>query len=80
MEELHKRKLLKNMKSCKLNFYKYCVLEKQTKVSFKVTGENGTKRILDYLYSDVWGPTLTKPHGDARLCSTDTPIMKPCRV
>ena len=28
MEELHKRKLLKNIKSCKMNFCKYCILEK----------------------------------------------------
>ena len=48
MEEMHKRKLLKNMKSCKLNFCKYCVFEKQTNVSFKITKkENCTKEILD---------------------------------
>jgi len=35
--ELHKRKLLKNLMSYKLNFYKYCVIGKETKVSFKIT-------------------------------------------
>ena len=43
------------MKSCKLKFSKYCVLGKQTKVTFKVTEKkNRTKRILDYIHSDVW--------------------------
>jgi len=32
MEELHKLKLLKGLKSYKLDFCKYCVLEKQSKV------------------------------------------------
>jgi len=36
MEVLHKRKLLKNMKPCKLKFCKYCALGKQNKVSFKI--------------------------------------------
>ena len=67
MEELHKKKLLKNKKFCKLNFCKYCVLENQTKVSFKITKkENHTKEILDYIHSDVLGPTLTKSRGGAR--------------
>ena len=67
MEELHKRKLLKNKKFCKLNFCKYCVLEKQIKVSFKVTEkEIHTEEILDYIHSDVLRPTLTNSHGGAR--------------
>ena len=66
MEELHKRKLLKNIKSCKLNFCKYCGLGKQTKVSFKFTEkENRAKRILDYIHSDAWGLTPRKSHGAA---------------
>ena len=32
MMELHKRKLLKGIKTCKLEFYKYCVLGKQNQV------------------------------------------------
>ena len=37
MMELHKRNLLKGIKTCKLNFYKYCVFGKQNKVQFKTT-------------------------------------------
>jgi len=67
MEELHKRKLLKNMESCKLDFCKYCVLGKQCKVSFKPTNkENRAKEVLNYIHSDVWGPAPTKSHGGAR--------------
>ena len=32
MMELHKRNLLKGIKICKLDFYKYCVFGKQKKV------------------------------------------------
>ncbi|KAE8716632.1 hypothetical protein F3Y22_tig00110114pilonHSYRG00479 [Hibiscus syriacus] len=39
---------------CKLNFCKYCVLGKQTKVRFK-TGKYTTEGILDYVHSNVWG-------------------------
>ncbi len=55
MLELHRRNLLKGMKTCKLDFCKYCVLGKQTKVQFK-TATHKTEGILDYVHSDVWGP------------------------
>jgi hypothetical protein len=50
MLELHKRNLLKGVKMCKLDFCKFCVLEKQNRVQFKIEG------ILDYVHSNVWGP------------------------
>ncbi|KAE8681185.1 Detected protein of unknown function [Hibiscus syriacus] len=52
MEELHKRNLLHGVKSCKLDFCKYCVLGKQTKVRFK-TAKHTTQGILDYVHSDI---------------------------
>ncbi|KAE8673575.1 hypothetical protein F3Y22_tig00111779pilonHSYRG00138 [Hibiscus syriacus] len=54
MAELHKRNLLHCVKSYKLDFCKYCVLGKQTKVRFK-TGKHTTKRILDYVHFDNGG-------------------------
>ncbi|KAE8719673.1 hypothetical protein F3Y22_tig00109926pilonHSYRG00011 [Hibiscus syriacus] len=51
MAELHKRNLLHGVKSCKLDFCKYCVLGKQTKVRFK-TAKHTTQGILDYVHSD----------------------------
>ena len=37
MMELHKRKLLKGIKTCKLELCKYCIFRKQNKVQFKTT-------------------------------------------
>ena len=52
MIELHKRKLLKGIKTCKLELYKYCVFGKQKKVQIK-TATHMTKGILDYVHTDV---------------------------
>jgi len=52
MTKFHKRNLLHDFKTCKLNFCKFCVLKKQTRVSF-MTGKHTTEVILDYVYSDV---------------------------
>ena len=54
MRELHRRNLLKGVKSCKLDFCKFCVLEKQNRVQFK-TATHKTEGILDYVHIDVWG-------------------------
>jgi hypothetical protein len=55
MFELHKRNLLKGVKSCKLGFYKYCLYEQQRRVNFKVVSHT-SKGVLDYVHSDFWGP------------------------
>ncbi|KAE8686874.1 cytochrome P450 71A9-like [Hibiscus syriacus] len=65
MAELHKRNLLHGVKSCKLDFCKYCVLGKQTKVRFK-TVKHTTEGILDYVHSDVWGHSTTSSLGGSR--------------
>ena len=65
MLELHKRNLLKGVKTCKLDFCKYCVYGKQHKVSFK-TGSHTSKGILDYIHSDVWGPVSVSSHSGAQ--------------
>ncbi|KAE8712086.1 cytochrome P450 71A9-like [Hibiscus syriacus] len=65
MIELHKRNMLHGVKSCKLDFCKYCVLGKQTKVRFK-TAKHTTQGILDYVHSDVWGPPTTSSLGGSR--------------
>ena len=49
MQELHKRNLLNGVKTCKLDFYKYCVLGKHNKVQFK-TATHKTKGVLDYVH------------------------------
>jgi hypothetical protein len=52
MLELHKRNMLKGVKTCKLDFYKFYVLEKQNRVQFK-TAAHKIDGILDYVHSDV---------------------------
>jgi len=56
MQTLAKQGLLKGTKTCKLKFYEHCVLGKNTKVKFG-TAIHYTKRILDYVHIDVWGPS-----------------------
>ncbi|KAL6314158.1 hypothetical protein AAG906_011900 [Vitis piasezkii] len=53
MMELHKRNMLKDIKTCKLDFCKYCVFGKQNKVQFK-TITHKTKGVLDYVHADVY--------------------------
>ena len=56
LQTLAKQGLLKGANSCKLEFCEHCVLGKQTRVKFGSAIHN-TKGILDYVHSDVWGPT-----------------------
>ena len=55
MMELHKRNLLKDIKTCKLDFCKYCVFGKQNKVQFK-TATHKTEGVLNFVHTDFWGP------------------------
>uniref|UniRef100_A0A2N9HCZ1 Integrase catalytic domain-containing protein n=1 Tax=Fagus sylvatica TaxID=28930 RepID=A0A2N9HCZ1_FAGSY len=64
MLDLHKRNLLNGVTTCKLNFYKYYVYEKQPRVSFK-TGSHTRKAVLDYVHSHVWGPVSVSSHNSA---------------
>ena len=54
--------LLKGAKTCKLNFCEQCVLGKQKRVKFGTVIHN-TGGILDYIHTDVWGPTKTTSLG-----------------
>jgi hypothetical protein len=65
MRELHKRNLLTGIKSCKLDFYKYCIMGKQCRVRFK-TVTHKTDDILDYMHSNIWGPVRTPSKGGAQ--------------
>ena len=65
MLELHKRNLLKGVKTCKLDFRKYCVYGKQHRVSFKI-GFHTSKGVLDYIHSDVWGPVSISSYNGAQ--------------
>ena len=65
MQGLVKQGLLKGAKTCKLEFCEHCVLGKQTRVKFG-TAIHQTKGVLDYVHTDVWGPTKTTSLGGKR--------------
>ena len=62
MLELHKKNLLKGVKMCKLDFYKFCVLGKQNRVQFKIDAHK-TEGILNCVHSDVLGVVRTMSWG-----------------
>ena len=64
MLKLHKRNLLRGVKTFKLDFCKYYVYEKQHRVSFK-TDSHTSKGVLDYVHSHVWGLVSVSSHNGA---------------
>ena len=54
--------LLKGAKTFKLDFCEQCVLGKQKRVKFG-TAIHNTEGILDYIHTDIWGPTKTASLG-----------------
>ncbi|KAG8472857.1 hypothetical protein CXB51_034837 [Gossypium anomalum] len=56
MVELSKRGLFDGQGICKLNFCKHCVYWKQKRVRFTRRIHN-TKGMLEYIHSDLWGPS-----------------------
>lgn len=63
--ELHKRNLLKGIKSFKQDFCEHCVFGKPNRVSFKAALHR-TKGTLDYVHSDVWGPSKVPSKGGSK--------------
>ena len=56
MTILSKRGLLGGEGTRKLDFYDHCVFGKQKRVSLLIT-RHVTKSILNYIHSDLWGPS-----------------------
>ncbi|GKC59833.1 transposable element [Tanacetum coccineum] len=59
---LIKQGLLKGPSSCKLDLCEHCINRKMTRVKFRTTIHK-TQGILDYVHSDVWGPSKTRSLG-----------------
>ncbi|KAM2623430.1 hypothetical protein TB2_027936 [Malus domestica] len=68
LQGLVKQGLLKGAKACKLEFCEHCVLGKQTRVKFG-TAIHHTKGILDYVHTDVWGPSKNASWGGSLILS-----------
>ena len=62
LQTLAMQGLLKGAKTSKLDFYEQCVLGKKKRLTFGTVIHN-TEGILDYIYTDVWGPTKTASLG-----------------
>ena len=63
--ELSKRNLLNGDQVSKLEFCENCVLGKQHRISFNVA-QHTSNQILEYLHSDLWGPSKVLTHGGNR--------------
>jgi len=60
LQALTKKGLLKDIKICKMKFCEHCVIGKKTNVKFG-TVIHRTKGILNYVHTNVWGPTKMVP-------------------
>jgi hypothetical protein len=65
MTILSKRGLLCDQKTGSLDFCEHCVFGKQCRVKFS-TGIHSTGGTLDYIHSDLWGPSQVPSKGGAR--------------
>ncbi|KAG8481643.1 hypothetical protein CXB51_026501 [Gossypium anomalum] len=69
MVELSKIGLLDGQRICKLNFCEHYVFGKQKRVRF-TRGIHNTKRTLEYIQSDLWGPSRVPSRGGANYMLT----------
>ena len=66
---LSKRGLLNGQKTKELDFCEHCVFEKQCRTKFN-TDVHKTKGTLDYIHSNLWGPSQVVSHGGERYMLT----------
>ncbi|KAG8487924.1 hypothetical protein CXB51_018372 [Gossypium anomalum] len=69
MVELSKRGLLDRQGIYKLNFGEHCVFRKKKRVRF-TKGIHNTKETLEYIHSDLWGPSRVPSRGGANYMLT----------
>src|ERR1044072_9168661 len=67
--ELSKQGLLCGQQVGKLDFCEHCVYGKQCRIKFN-TAVHRTKGTLDYVHSDLWGPSQVHSHGGGRYMLT----------
>ena len=67
---LSKRGLLCGQSTGKMDFCEHCVFGKQKRVSFNSLAVHKTKGTLDYIHSDLWGPSRVFSKGGARYMLT----------
>jgi len=65
MTILGKKGCLRNASTGKLDFCDHCFFGKQKRVSFS-KAKHRTQGILDYIHSDLWGPSRVPSWGGKR--------------
>ncbi|KAL4029866.1 hypothetical protein IC575_008094 [Cucumis melo] len=65
LQALSQQGLLGGVKNVELPFCEHCIMGKSTRVKFG-KGKHTTKGILDYIHSDLWGPTKEVSMGGSR--------------
>jgi hypothetical protein len=69
LQVLSKRGLLDGHSVSKLKFCEHCVFGKHKRLKFN-TSTHTSKGILDYVHSDLWGPSRKPSHGGSRYMLT----------
>ncbi|KAH9648136.1 hypothetical protein KPL70_025471 [Citrus sinensis] len=69
LRELKKQGVIGSDQITSLEFCEKCVFGKATRQKFG-TGKKETKHSLDYIHSDLWGPSQVLSHGGARYFMT----------
>jgi len=69
MSILSKKGYSSSARTSKLEFCDHCVLGKQKRVSFS-TAKNCMQGILDYIHSNLWGPSKVSSFGGKRYMLT----------
>ncbi|KAL4031342.1 hypothetical protein IC575_009619 [Cucumis melo] len=65
LQALSQQGFLGGVKNVELSFCENCIMGKSTRVTFG-KGKHTTKGILDYVHSDLWGPTKEVSMGGSR--------------
>ncbi|KAL5555677.1 hypothetical protein UlMin_037913 [Ulmus minor] len=60
----------------KVTFYKYCVLGKHHRLSFKI-GVYKNNGALEYIHADLWGPAKTQTQGGNNSDQFEVELAKP---
>ncbi|GJS09471.1 zinc finger, CCHC-type containing protein [Tanacetum coccineum] len=79
LQVLEKQDLFGKNSLGKLDFYENCVLGKSHRVSFSV-GRHTTQGVIDYVHSDLWGPSQVESLGGKRSPSTAIEKKKPMEM
>ena len=72
LQTLHNKGALPDIKYCKLDLYKFCIIRRQRKVGFS-TSQYKVKGLLDLIHTNVWGPSPIASIGGCLLYTSPSP-------